>query len=138
MKTHSKNERTFWKWKHILEVKAHFENESIFQNCPNWSKVTPEVTAEVTTEVTIFGLYLSITAKVRAGNEETLSIRLVEIKRLCSATAQKIRNVPQLYTTLLQFEDIEMGIVNLIWLPHCHWFSNLDRVYTSVVAHTEK
>ena len=67
--------------------------------------------------MTIFGLYLSITAKVRAGNEETLSIRLVEIKRLCSVTAQKIRNVPQLYTTLLQFEDIEMGIVNLIWLP---------------------
>ena len=61
--------------------------------------------------ITIFGLYLSITAKVRAGNEETLSIRLVEIKRLCSVTAQKIRNVPQLYTTLLQFEDIEMGIV---------------------------
>ena len=50
-------------------------------------------------------------------SRETLSIRLVEIKRLCSATAQKIRNVPQLYTTLLQFEDIEMGIVNLIWLP---------------------
>ena len=70
--------------------------------------------------ITIFGLYLSIIAKVRAGNEETLSIRLVEIKRLCSVTAQKIRNVPQLYTTLLQFEDIEMGIVNLIWLPRCH------------------
>ena len=70
--------------------------------------------------ITIFGLYLSITAKVRAGNEETLSIRLVEIKRLCSVTAQKIRNVPQLYTTLLQFEDIEMGIVNLIWSPRCH------------------
>ena len=70
--------------------------------------------------ITIFGLYLPITAKVRAGNEETLSIRLVEIKRLCSVTAQKIRNVPQLYTTLLQFEDIEMGIVNLIWLPRCH------------------
>ena len=49
----------------------------------------------------IFGQYLAITAKVRAGNEETLSIRLVEIKRLCSVTAQKIRNVPQLYTTLL-------------------------------------
>ena len=59
--------------------------------------------------ITFFGLYLSITAKVRAGNEETLSIRLVEIKRLCSVTAQKIRNVPQLYTTLLQFEDIEIG-----------------------------
>ena len=45
----------------------------------------------------IFGQYLANKVKVRAGNEETLSIRLVEIKRLCSVTAQKIRNVPHSY-----------------------------------------
>ena len=73
--------------------------------------------------------------KVRAGNEETLSIRLVEIKRLCSVTAQKIRNVPQLYTTL-QFEDIEMGIVKLIWLPRCHCFSNLDGVQITFIPYS--
>ena len=53
MRAHFEKESIFWKWKHILKIKAHFESESMFHNCPNWRKMTPEVTAEVTTEVTI-------------------------------------------------------------------------------------
>ena len=30
MKAHSKNEIIFWKWKHILKIKASFENERTF------------------------------------------------------------------------------------------------------------
>ena len=32
MKAHLENESTLWKWKHILKMKAHFENESTFEN----------------------------------------------------------------------------------------------------------
>ena len=30
--SHFENESTFWKWKHILEMKAHFEKEPHFEN----------------------------------------------------------------------------------------------------------